>query len=65
MNPYLTASEFNTICAPGSPFAATPNGTVPVPGDVQLLLARRNIEGGPREDEYTHTTFRGVFGVRG
>ena len=65
MNPYLTASEFNTICAPGSPFAATPNGTVPVPGDVQLLLARRNIEGGPREDEYTHTTFRGVFGARG
>jgi outer membrane receptor protein involved in Fe transport len=65
MNPYLTASEFNTICAPGSPFAAAPGGTVPVPGDVQLLLARRNIEGGPREDEYTHTTFRGVFGARG
>jgi iron complex outermembrane recepter protein len=65
MNPYLTANEFSTICAPGSPFAAAPNGTVPVPGDVQLLLARRNLEGGPREDEYTHTTFRGVFGARG
>ena len=65
MNPYLTANEFSTICAPGSPFTAQPGGTVPVPGDVQLLLARRNIEGGPREDEYTHTTFRGVFGARG
>jgi outer membrane receptor protein involved in Fe transport len=65
MNPYLTQSEFNSICTPGSPFTAVNNGTVPVPGDVQLLLGRRNIEGGPREDEYTHTTFRGVAGVRG
>jgi outer membrane receptor protein involved in Fe transport len=38
---------------------------VPVPGDIQLLIARRNVEGGPREDTYVHTTFRGVFGVRG
>ncbi|MBV9726139.1 MAG: TonB-dependent receptor [Gammaproteobacteria bacterium] len=65
MNPYLTKSEFTAICTPGSPFTAVNNGTVPVPGDVQLLLARRNIEGGPRQDEYTHTTFRGVLGVRG
>jgi iron complex outermembrane receptor protein len=36
-----------------------------VPGDIQLLIARRNIEGGPRNDTYVHTTFRGVFGVRG
>jgi len=34
-------------------------------GDTQLLMARRNVEGGPREDEYTHTTWRGVFGARG
>jgi iron complex outermembrane recepter protein len=65
MNPYLTKSEFTAICTPGSPFTAVNNGTVPVPGDVQLLLGRRNIEGGPRQDEYTHTTFRGVAGVRG
>jgi|HubBroStandDraft_6_1064221.scaffolds.fasta_scaffold35506_1 iron complex outermembrane receptor protein len=65
MNPYLTASEFGTLCAPGSPYAAVPGGTVPVPGDIQLLIARRNVEGGPRNDTYVHTTFRGVFGVRG
>ena len=65
MNPYLTASEFGSLCAPGSPYAAVPGGTVPVPGDIQLLIARRNVEGGPREDTYVHTTFRGVFGVRG
>ena len=65
MNPYLTQGVFNAICTPGSPYTAVNAGTVPVPGDVQLLLGRRNVEGGPREDEYVHTTFRGVAGVRG
>ena len=37
----------------------------PVTGDAQLLIARRNVEGGPREDKYTHTAYRGVFGARG
>ena len=65
-NPYLTASEFGTLCSPGSAFpGGGATATVPVPGDIQLLIARRNIEGGPREDTYAHTTFRGVFGVRG
>jgi iron complex outermembrane recepter protein len=63
MNPYLTTSEFGAFCGPGSSF--NQGGTVPSPGDIQLLLARRNIEGGPRNDTYVHTTFRGVFGVRG
>jgi iron complex outermembrane recepter protein len=65
MNPYLTASEYGTLCAANSPYATVANGTVPVPGDIQLLIARRNIEGGPREDTYVHSTFRGVFGLRG
>jgi iron complex outermembrane recepter protein len=65
MNPYLTASEFGTLCAPGSPYTAVTGGTVPVPGDIQLLIARRNIEGGPRNDTYVHSTFRGVAGLRG
>jgi iron complex outermembrane recepter protein len=64
-NPYLTASEFATLCTPGSPYTTVAGGTVPMPGDIQLLIARRNVEGGPREDTYAHTTFRGVFGVRG
>jgi len=61
MNPYLTANEFATLCSPGSKYGIYPNAA----GDVQLLLARRNVEGGPRQDEYTHTTWRGVFGARG
>lgn len=67
MNPYLTASEFAGFCngagGPGPVAAAGLGG--PQPGDVQLSMARRNIEGGPREDQYTHTTWRGVFGLRG
>ena len=63
MNPYLTSSEFASLCSPNSVYVQ--QGTVPVPGDIQLLIARRNVEGGPREDTYVHSTFRGVFGVRG
>jgi len=65
MNPYLTPSEFSSICTPGSPYTNVPGGTVPVPGDVQLFIARRNVEGGPRQDTYVHSTMRGVAGVRG
>jgi iron complex outermembrane recepter protein len=61
MNPYLTSNEWNTLCAPGSTYPAyrLPNG------DIQLTMARRSVEGGPREDTYSHTTWRGVFGFKG
>ncbi|MDB6008724.1 MAG: putative TonB-dependent receptor [Gammaproteobacteria bacterium] len=62
-NPFLTQNEFTTLCGANSPYGTNPNGATN--GDVQLLMARRNVEGGPREDEYTHTTWRGVFGARG
>ncbi|MFL6602031.1 MAG: TonB-dependent receptor domain-containing protein [Steroidobacteraceae bacterium] len=62
MNPYLTADEFGQICSPTSTVAQYYD---PVTGDAQLSMARRNIEGGPRQDEYSHTAFRGVFGARG
>ena len=70
MNPYLTQNEWNSICN----YAPYTKSNVPVGapayqldanGDAQLLIARRNIEGGPRQDNYTHTAYRGVFGVRG
>jgi len=76
MNPYLTASAFTTICAggiAGGPVLNYTNSTRPVGaaayqiqgGDAQILLARRNIEGGPRQDNYTHSAYRGVLGLRG
>jgi iron complex outermembrane recepter protein len=75
MNPYLTSSEFTTICAggkAGGPVLSYTNATNPGAaayqiqnGLAQLILARRNVEGGPRQDNYTHTTYRGVLGLRG
>jgi outer membrane receptor protein involved in Fe transport len=62
MNPYLTTDEFGKICSPTSTIAQNYN---PATGDAQLSMGRRNIEGGPREDQYSHTTYRGVFGARG
>ena len=71
MNPYLTQSEYNQLCnypaynfdpvagVPGLALNLLPNGTA------QVNLARRNIEGGPRQENFTHTSFRGVFGARG
>jgi outer membrane receptor protein involved in Fe transport len=72
MNPYMTASEYASICQPAVFNAA--GGLVsgggaqildPVTGDAQLLLGRRNVEGGPREDNYNHESYRGVLGLRG
>jgi iron complex outermembrane receptor protein len=85
MNPYLTASEFTSICAggvAGGPVLSYTNATratvgltnpavlTAAPyqiqnGLAQLIFARRNIEGGPRQDNYTHTAYRGVLGLRG
>jgi iron complex outermembrane recepter protein len=67
MNPYLTLNEYNTLCTPGNAYAqyALPSGTTLPNGDIQVVMARRNVEGGPREDQFTHTTWRGVFGMKG
>jgi iron complex outermembrane recepter protein len=65
MNPYLTQNEFTTLCTPGNPYAAYTVPSGPDAGDVQLVMARRNVEGGPRQDQFTHTTWRGVFGMKG
>lgn len=79
MNPYITAGEFGTLCpenANGTPvvFNNSTNSVSKTPyfpyqmaadGTGQILVGRRNVEGGPREDNYEHTTYRGVFGSRG
>ncbi|KQY96333.1 TonB-dependent receptor [Brevundimonas sp. Root1423] len=54
-NPLLSAQQRTTIgCAGG--------GTV---GDVDLLIGRRNAEGGGRQDSINYTSYRGVAGIRG
>jgi iron complex outermembrane recepter protein len=53
-NPFLSAQEVNTLC--GGSTAA---------GNVELLMGRRNVEGGNRIDDLTHTSFRLVVGSKG
>jgi iron complex outermembrane receptor protein len=60
MNPYLTKAGYSTICGPGGIGTFTD-----AKGNTQLLLARRNVEGGPRQDNYQHEDYRGVLGLRG
>lgn len=79
MNPYITAGEFPTLCpetAAKTPLAYTnaTNAALAKPlfpyqmtaaGIGQIQIGRRSVELGPREDNYTHTSYRGVFGLRG
>jgi iron complex outermembrane recepter protein len=73
MNPFITAGEFPTLC-PGVTYNNSTNSVSKTyfpyqfnaaTGTGQVLVGRRNVEGGPREDNYTHTAYRGVFGARG
>ncbi len=42
------------------------NGTFNKAGDTHTLyVARRNVEGGGRQDDIRHTSYRGVLGVKG
>jgi len=59
-NPLLTPAWRAIIAANngGNPFAA--------PGDTaDLVIGRRNIEGGGRQDDIRHSSYRGVLGIKG
>jgi iron complex outermembrane recepter protein len=53
-SPLLTASAVTAFC--GGDTGA---------GDVLIDIGRRNVEGGGRNDDLRHTSFRGVIGLRG
>jgi len=53
-NPLLSAQERGVLCA-GLPSTAT----------AQVLFGRRNVEGGNRADDLTHTSYRLVLGSKG
>ncbi|HYC08749.1 MAG TPA: TonB-dependent receptor plug domain-containing protein, partial [Steroidobacteraceae bacterium] len=52
-NPFLSAQELGVLCG-GS-----------TAGAQQVLFGRRNVEGGNRVDDLTHTAFRLVIGTKG
>ncbi len=56
-NPLMSDQQFETVC-----------GSIGLTrDDVRNLfwIGRRNVEGGNRQQDLRHTTFRGVFGLRG
>ncbi|WP_231871149.1 TonB-dependent siderophore receptor [Halioglobus sp. HI00S01] len=54
-NPYLSAQQRDTIGCAGASDDTT----------VGAIFGRRNVEGGPRQEDLRHTTYRYLFGVRG
>ena len=55
-NPLLSADWKNTIC--------TSNGLGPT-DSADMFIFRRNVEGGGRESQLRHTSYRGVVGLKG
>ena len=54
--PLLSPQEFQQLCGQFGLTAA----------DSQIIyIGRRNVEGGPRDDDLRHTSYRGVFGFKG
>ncbi|MGB0894658.1 MAG: TonB-dependent receptor plug domain-containing protein [Parashewanella sp.] len=55
-NPLLSAQQFDKLCASRGKTKSD---------SVEVFIGRRNVEGGPRQDDLRHTQYRGVIGVRG
>jgi iron complex outermembrane receptor protein len=55
-NPLLSASQLNSLC--------TSNG-LGLDDDFTVLIGRRNTEGGGRNDDITHTSYRILVGAKG
>ena len=55
-NPFLSAQQFEALCGQ---YGLTEDD------DQLAYIGRRNVEGGPRQQDLRHTSFRGVFGLRG
>ncbi len=58
-NPFLSDQAVDVLC--------TAQGLSAEDGDVAegVIFLRRNVEGGPRNNDLRHTTYRGVVGLRG
>ncbi|WP_444934929.1 TonB-dependent receptor plug domain-containing protein [Microbulbifer sp. JTAC008] len=55
-NPLLSDQQRDLICT---------SAGLGADDDAPFYIGRRNVEGGPRQDDLRHTSFRGVFGLRG
>lgn len=69
-NPFLSASQAQFLCtntgrSTASVYDAAGNCVRPAGIAEGVLVARRNVEGGNRQDDIRHTTYRIVGGVKG
>jgi outer membrane receptor protein involved in Fe transport len=73
-NPLLSAQQASLLCTPAqlayvaaNPGVACifPAGGGPSPDCANVLIGRRNIEGGGRESYYEHSNYRAVIGLKG
>jgi iron complex outermembrane recepter protein len=62
-NPLLSAQESGALGCTAAQIAAT-NQTDPA-NQINLLIGRRNIEGGPRIADFEHENYRVVIGMKG
>jgi outer membrane receptor protein involved in Fe transport len=59
-NPLMTTQERDTLCGPTGTGA-----TNLTPGQALLEIGRRDLEGGDRQDDLRHTSYRMVVGLKG
>ncbi len=69
-DPLLTAQERSIICSPANLTAnqglfGLPLDTDPATATFEMWVARRNVEGGGRQDNYLSDSIRQVFGAKG
>ena len=55
-NAFLSEQQFDLLCGR---YGLTRDD------EQTVFVGRRNVEGGPRQDDLRHTSYRGVFGLRG
>ncbi len=55
-NAYLSAQQYQQLCGQ---FGLAPTAVQ------TAFIGRRNVEGGPRNDDLRHTSYRGVLGMKG
>lgn len=59
-NPLVSAAWLNVIC-----FNRGTSPPLTTADTAQIDVARRNVEGGGRQDDIRHTSYRGVLGIKG
>jgi len=78
-NPLINQAWLDTLCASYNQIPIDPEGDLTDPGNYttdysnpqyvtefgHTFMQRRNVEGGPRQDDLRHTDYRGVIGIRG